>query len=76
MRMPVSTAATKTWIGADPRSVDRVFIREVGATPGKYFERLRMDAARRRLAKRPRAQSENGLEPVSGEPLLSSHLGK
>jgi transcriptional regulator GlxA family with amidase domain len=32
-----------------PRNFARLFIREVGTTPGKYVERLRVDAAPRRL---------------------------
>jgi transcriptional regulator GlxA family with amidase domain len=32
-----------------PRNFARLFVREVGTTPAKFIERLRLDAARRRL---------------------------
>jgi transcriptional regulator GlxA family with amidase domain len=36
-----------------PRNVARLFAREVGTTPAKFVERLRVDAARRRLEEGP-----------------------
>lgn len=35
--------------GMSPRNFARVFTREVGATPARYVERMRVEAARRRL---------------------------
>ena len=45
--LPVETLAERT--GMSPRNFARVFARELGITPAKYVERVRLDAARRRL---------------------------
>ncbi|WP_308211651.1 GlxA family transcriptional regulator [Nocardiopsis dassonvillei] len=36
-------------VGLSPRQFARVFAREVGCTPGRYVERVRLEAARRWL---------------------------
>lgn len=36
-------------IGMSPRNFARVFLREIGLTPAQYVERVRVEAARRRL---------------------------
>jgi transcriptional regulator GlxA family with amidase domain len=36
-------------VSMSPRNFARVFTRETGITPGKYIEKLRLEAARRRL---------------------------
>jgi transcriptional regulator GlxA family with amidase domain len=38
-----------------PRSFARIFRREMGTTPGKFVERLRIETARRRLEETPRS---------------------
>ena len=45
-----------------PRNFARVFLREVGRTPARFVERLRVEAARRRLE-----ESEGGLEKIARE---------
>lgn len=45
--MSVETLADK--VAMSPRNFARVFTRETGITPGKYVEKLRLEAARRRL---------------------------
>jgi transcriptional regulator GlxA family with amidase domain len=38
-----------------PRNFARIFRREMGTTPGKFVERLRIETARRRLEETPRS---------------------
>jgi transcriptional regulator GlxA family with amidase domain len=45
--LSVEALAART--GMSPRNFARVFTREVGATPARYVERVRVEAARRRL---------------------------
>lgn len=45
-----------------PRNFARVFLREIGRTPARFVERLRVEAARRRLE-----ESEGGLEKIACE---------
>jgi transcriptional regulator GlxA family with amidase domain len=43
-----------------PRNFARVFAREVGATPGQFVERVRVEAARRRLE-----ESTDGVDHIA-----------
>lgn len=45
----LSVEAMADRVGMSPRNFARRFHREVGVTPGRYVERLRLEAARRRL---------------------------
>lgn len=45
-----------------PRNFARVFHREVGSTPGRFVERVRVEAARRRLE-----ESSHGVEQVASQ---------
>ena len=45
-----------------PRNFARVFIREVGVTPGEFVENLRVEAARRRLE-----ESGEGVDSIASE---------
>jgi transcriptional regulator GlxA family with amidase domain len=45
----LSVEALAARAGMSPRNFARVFTREVGATPARYVERIRVDAARRQL---------------------------
>jgi transcriptional regulator GlxA family with amidase domain len=45
----LSVPAMASQVGMSPRNFARVFTREVGATPARYVERVRVEAARRRL---------------------------
>jgi transcriptional regulator GlxA family with amidase domain len=45
----LSVEALASRAGMSPRNFARVFSREVGATPARYVERVRIEAARRRL---------------------------
>ena len=47
-------------VSMSPRNFTRVFTRETGATPAKYVEEARLDAARQRLE-----QSSEGIEQVA-----------
>jgi transcriptional regulator GlxA family with amidase domain len=38
-----------------PRNFARIFRRDMGITPGKFVERLRIETARRRLEETPRS---------------------
>ena len=50
-----------------PRNFARIFRREMGTTPGKFVERLRIETARRRLEETPR-----GLKRIAQECGFSS----
>ena len=45
----LSVPALASQVAMSPRNFARVFTREVGATPARYVERVRVEAARRRL---------------------------
>ncbi|HXK23047.1 MAG TPA: GlxA family transcriptional regulator [Myxococcota bacterium] len=47
-------------VGMSPRHFARVFTRELGVTPARYVERVRVEAARRRLE-----EGEGGVEQVA-----------
>src|SRR5262249_34871353 len=48
-------------VAMSPRHFARVFAREVGATPGRYVEKVRIEAARRRLE-----DSSQGVKTIAG----------
>jgi transcriptional regulator GlxA family with amidase domain len=56
----LSVAALARRAGMSPRNFARVFVREIGTTPGEYVELLRVEAARRTLE-----QSRDGVHQVA-----------
>ena len=56
----LSVEALAKRVGMSPRNFARVFTREVGATPARFVERVRVEAARRRLE-----ESRGGVEAVA-----------
>ncbi len=55
-----SVPALARRVAMSPRNFARVFTHEVGVTPGRYVERVRVEAARRRLE-----ESGDGVEQVA-----------
>jgi transcriptional regulator GlxA family with amidase domain len=53
----LSVPALARRVAMSPRNFARVFAREVGATPGRFVERIRVEAARRLLEESPRSVS-------------------
>ena len=49
-------------VAMSPRHFARVFARELGVTPARYVERVRVEVARRRLE-----ESDHGVDAVAGE---------
>jgi transcriptional regulator GlxA family with amidase domain len=58
--LPVEKLAAKA--GMSPRHFARVFLRDTGTTPARFVERLRVEAARRRLE-----ESQDKLEKVADD---------
>jgi transcriptional regulator GlxA family with amidase domain len=58
----LSIGALASQVAMSPRNFARVFRREVGMTPARYVEVLRVEAARRRLE-----ESEDGLDRVAAD---------
>jgi transcriptional regulator GlxA family with amidase domain len=58
--LPVDKLAAKA--GMSPRNFARVFLRDTGTTPARFVERLRVEAARRRLE-----ESQDKLEKVAND---------
>lgn len=56
--LPIEKLAAKA--GMSPRNFARVFLKDTGATPGRFVERLRVEAARRRLE-----ESNDRLEKIA-----------
>lgn len=56
----LSVEALAARVGMSPRNFARVFTREVGATPARFVERVRVEAARRRLE-----ETADGVEAVA-----------
>ncbi len=47
LETPLPLAALARASGASPRSLTRAFLREFGVSPGRYYQSLRLEAARR-----------------------------
>ncbi|WP_435016633.1 GlxA family transcriptional regulator [Tundrisphaera sp. TA3] len=62
LRDDLSVEALAARSHMSPRNFARVFAREIGSTPARFVERLRVDAARRRLE-----ETDAGLERVARE---------
>jgi transcriptional regulator GlxA family with amidase domain len=62
LREDLSVAALARRVGMSPRNFARVFTRDVGLTPARLVERLRVEAARRRLE-----ESRDGVETVADD---------
>ncbi len=58
--LPVERLAAKA--GMSPRNFARVFVKDTGTTPARFVERLRVEAARRRLE-----ESQDKLEKVAND---------
>ena len=58
----LSVPALAARVAMSPRNFARVFVREVGSSPARFVEAVRLDAARRRLE-----ESSNGIEAVAAE---------
>lgn len=59
---PLNVPALAERVAMSPRNFARVFSKEMKTTPAKFVERLRVEAARRRLE-----ESQNNLETIAGE---------
>lgn len=59
---PLSVESLAEKAAMSPRNFARVFLRETGITPAKYIEKLRLEAARRRLE-----ETQLTLEEISNE---------
>lgn len=55
-----SVRALARRVGMSPRNFARVFVREVGTTPAEFVERVRVEAARRRLE-----ESTDGVDGIA-----------
>jgi transcriptional regulator GlxA family with amidase domain len=58
--LPVEKLAAQA--GMSPRNFARVFLKDTGTTPARFIERLRVDAARRRLE-----ESRDKLEKIASD---------
>ena len=59
-QLPVDKLAAKA--GMSPRNFARVFVQDTGSTPARFVERLRVEAARRRLE-----ESRDKLEKIAND---------
>ena len=66
--LPVEKLAERA--GMSPRNFARVFLRDTGITPGRFVERLRVEAARRRLE-----ESHDKLEKIANDCGFGSSQG-
>lgn len=57
-RDDLSVPSLAAEVAMSPRNFSRVFLREVGATPARYVERVRVEAARHRLEETSRSLEE------------------
>ena len=62
LNKPLNMPALAERVAMSPRNFARVFTKEMKTTPAKFVERLRVEAARRRLE-----ESRNTLETIAGE---------
>ena len=59
---PLNVPMLAERVAMSPRNFARVFTKEMKTTPAKFVERLRVEAARRRLE-----ESQNSMETIAGE---------
>ena len=59
---PLTVPVLAQRVAMSPRNFARVFTKEMKTTPAKFIERLRVEAARRRLE-----ESQNSMETIAGE---------
>jgi transcriptional regulator GlxA family with amidase domain len=62
LNKPLTVPALAQRVAMSPRNFARVFSRELKTTPAKFVERLRVEAARRRLE-----ESQNSMETIATE---------
>jgi transcriptional regulator GlxA family with amidase domain len=62
LNKPLTVPALAERVAMSPRNFARVFTKEMKTTPAKFVERLRIEAARRRLE-----ESQNSMEVIAGE---------
>jgi len=62
LNKPLTVPMLAERLAMSPRNFARVFTKEMKTTPAKFVERLRVEAARRRLE-----ESQNSLETIAGE---------
>ena len=62
LHKPITVPVLAQRVAMSPRNFARVFIKEMKTTPAKFVERLRVEAARRRLE-----ESQNSMETIAGE---------
>jgi transcriptional regulator GlxA family with amidase domain len=62
LNKPLNVPMLAERVAMSPRNFARVFTKEMKTTPAKFVERLRVEAARRRLE-----ESQNSMEAIAGE---------
>jgi transcriptional regulator GlxA family with amidase domain len=62
LNKPLSVPVLAQRVAMSPRNFARIFTREMKTTPAKFVERLRVEAARRRLE-----ESQNSMESIARE---------
>jgi transcriptional regulator GlxA family with amidase domain len=62
LNKPLTVPVLAQRVAMSPRNFARVFTKEMKTTPAKFVERLRVEAARRRLE-----ESQNTVETIAGE---------
>lgn len=62
LNKPLNVPVLAQRVAMSPRNFARVFTQEMKTTPAKFVERLRVEAARRRLE-----ESQNSMETIAGE---------
>ncbi len=62
LNKPLNVPVLAQRVAMSPRNFARVFTKEMKTTPAKFVERLRVEAARRRLE-----ESHNSMETIAGE---------
>jgi transcriptional regulator GlxA family with amidase domain len=62
LNKPLNVPVLAQRVAMSPRNFARVFTKEMKTTPAKFVERLRVEAARRRLE-----ESQNSMETIAGE---------
>jgi len=62
LNKPLNVPVLAQRVAMSPRNFARIFTKEMKTTPAKFVERLRVEAARRRLE-----ESQNSMETIAGE---------